>query len=34
MLQEPGASAYDLHFHCFGFPVRRYFRLELEWYAR
>lgn len=22
MLQEPGASPYDLHFHCFGFPVR------------
>lgn len=22
MLQEPGASAYDLHFNCFGFPVR------------
>ena len=22
MLQEPGASPYDLHFNCFGFPVR------------
>lgn len=22
MLQEPGASSYDLHFNCFGFPVR------------
>ena len=22
MLQEPGTSSYDLHFNCFGFPVR------------
>ncbi len=22
MLQEPGASPYDVHFRCFGFPVR------------
>ncbi len=22
MLQEPGTSPYDLHFNCFGFPVR------------